>query len=173
VRTHVYLDVDGVINAVTNAAPPPWGWECETSTTTVDGWPITWATDLVDRLNALADLPNVEIFWLTTWNTRAPELLAPALGINGTDWEVLGIADQYSSEHTMAWWKLPIIQRHMAETSPEAAVWVDDDIAFDAAAVAWASSVENLLTISPRSSVGITRDEFDIIDRAATIGGSW
>lgn len=164
--THVYLDVDGVINAVTLADQPAWGWSTPLARVAVDGWPITYSPDLVDALNDLAARDDVVIYWLTTWNTRAAELLAPALGINGTTWEVLGREDQYSSEHRLHWWKLPAIRRHVESTKPDVAVWIDDDISFDAEAIAWAATVEHLLTISPRTDRGLTAAEFDLVRRA-------
>lgn len=191
--TRIYLDVDGVINAWHPKIGAPFpekesGWK---NWNAVDvGWSesvkhffrgevvdtgierdysylIRYATELVDALNDIADLPDVEVVWLTTWGFRAVENLSPALGINGTSWRVLEKPDTH---HGDAWWKSILLRDDLQKNgNPGKIIWVDDDLGFfndDAAPLlATISMGAEVLAIRPEQHVGLTSEDIrGIID---------
>lgn len=153
-RLDVYIDVDGVINAVCRRAHPEWEWG-DISVVDVAGFPIHYSPALVDELNRLADLPNVTMHWLTTWENDAATKLCPALGINGADWTVLG-REQHAAETDAAWWKLTALRDYFSGRNTRA-VWIDDDIPYDEPAREWIESLGGrLIAVTPRTYLGLT-----------------
>src|SRR5690606_39765676 len=81
-KVRIYIDVDGVINAFSNAQP--WG-KVKPSVTVAYGYRITYHQGLIDALKDIDNSnDNVEFVWLTTWQTLARTDLAPAVGLGGT-----------------------------------------------------------------------------------------
>lgn len=160
----LYLDVDGVINAVT-ALDPKWGWE-RRELVRVMRYPIQFSPDFIDVLNAVAKTPWLGVYWLTTWCHDAPETLAPALGINGADWPVVGY-EHWRAATGLPWWKHLAIVEHL-EGFDGPVLWIDDDHGVDPATVAWLSGQPQILAMAPKTSSGVTRDEADIIERFAS-----
>ena len=161
-KTTIYLDVDGVLNAVQkrypSAAATGWNlWE----TKPVNGWPILWAPALIDELNALAAQPDVTFKWLTTWTHDAAKILSPAIGINGQDWHVLD-GDQHGWRGA-DWWKLQAIQADVLSTTPDQFIWIDDDISAERAAIEWVAGRDNGYAISPFTVEALTRSDLDEI----------
>lgn len=152
----VYLDVDGVLNAVTSR-DPDWGWSPRSvRRQTIAGFPICWSAELIDRLNALAACPGVHFHWLTTWEHDAPQILAGKIGLVGSQWPVIGTQERYSKELTGGWWKLTAL-RDVA-SKDRRIVWIDDDL-IDSSARAWASTLrERILLVQPDVRVGLTKD---------------
>lgn len=156
---HVYLDVDGVLNAFPSSADPGWGWG-DSEIVRVNGFPICYSPAMVDALNDLAE--RVTFHWLTTWRADAPALLAPAIGLRGEAWPVLDAPEMYGGKWD--WWKLRAIRDHVESTQPEHAFWIDDDIRFDTRANDWLNLPSvGVVPICPRSSIGLTRDAFDLL----------
>lgn len=158
----VYLDVDGVLNAVTGSLPQ-WGWSAESHRCTrVNGFLISWSTELIDRLNALAVQPHVNFHWLTTWLRDAPEILADKIGLHGKDWPVIG-ETQYASISYPDWWKLSAAQTAATE-SGRRVVWIDDDLSHPPARE-WAVTLgESIMLVQPDTRVGVTKDMMDMIE---------
>lgn len=159
----LYLDVDGVLNAVTRKAPA-WGWERH-RTKRINGYPITWSPDLIDVLNDVAATPGLGVYWLTTWCHDAPKHLAPALGLNGADWPVVG-HEHWRRVSGLPWWKHLAIVEHL-DGFDGGVMWIDDDHGVDPGARAWLAGQPQVLAMAPASDVGITRDEAEIIRRFA------
>lgn len=165
VNTIIYLDVDGVINAIRNGTPSQkrTGFQ-DFRRQVVRGYQIQYAQELVDWLNTTAERDDVTICWLTTWEEHAPQELAPALGIDGQNWEVLtGDVHAWQGRN---WWKLAAIRDHAGEHKPGLAIWIDDDIKLEREAIYWAAEAENVMAISPDPLDGLTRDDLDHITRA-------
>lgn len=161
-RTTIYLDIDGVLNAMSNRTPSPKfsGWD-DWETTTVNGREIMYSPDMVTALNQLAELPGVTIKWLTTWEDAAAKSLSPAIGIDGQGWEVLR-GDQ-KCWRGREWWKLQAIQADAAPNAKRGFVWIDDDISTELEAITWAKSRSDVLAISPSTVQGLTRDDVEQI----------
>jgi hypothetical protein len=174
VKTTIYLDVDGVLNAVSKKHPSisATGWD-KWETAPVNGWPILWSPELIAELNELAARDDVTFKWLTTWTDDAAKVLSPAIGINGQEWEVLH-GDQHAWGGKRGWWKLEAIQKDILETMPGQFIWIDDDISAEREAIDWVTGRDNGYAISPFTSWGLTREHLteiqaliDFDDKAA------
>jgi hypothetical protein len=162
VSTTIYLDVDGVINAVSVNSPSMhltgWTtWEAKPA----NGWQILYSPEVVEAFNTLAARDDVTVKWLTTWEDDAPQELCPALGINGQDWEVLH-GDQHAWRGS-DWWKLHAIQADVAATMPDRFVWIDDDIRPEREATDWMATLQHGLWISPNTNWGVTRKHLEAV----------
>lgn len=160
--TTIYLDVDGVINAIRNGTPSQkrTGFK-EFRREVVRGFQIQYAQELVDQLNVLAERDDVTICWLTTWEEHAAQELAPALGLNGQHWEVLtGDVHAWQGRN---WWKLNAIRDHVGEHQPDLAIWIDDDIKLEREALYWIAETNGVIAYSPDPLDGLTREDMDSI----------
>ena len=159
--TDIYLDVDGVLNAVCVGEPHGWGWQCRSRVEQVNGFPIRWSETLVGRLTALAARDDVRVRWLTTWCSDAPRQLAPALGIAGGEtWDVIG-AEVMDAPGMGGWWKWRAL-RDLTDRS-ERFVWLDDDLDYEPDALAWATE-QGALAIAPQIYRGISVDEWTRVE---------
>lgn len=158
----IYIDVDGVLNAVSLSAPA-WGWGAH-SDVRVEGMPIRWSPELVAALNEVTASNAVETFWLTTWEHDAPKHLAPAIGLKGEHWPVVGTEQHYSKELAGGWWKLAALRDHIADFGGPV-LWIDDDIRFDPPAREWLGDNLHVVAMSPRTELGITRHQMEIVRR--------
>lgn len=86
----------------------------------------------------------------------APKNLCPAIGLEGTEWEVL-TGDQ-QDWHGRNWWKLAAIRDDFNAEKPDLAIWIDDDIKLEREAIYWAAETEGVMAISPDPLDGLTRD---------------
>lgn len=165
-NTIVYIDVDGVINSFHQSKTT--GWEGEWQLAKVIGYKIHWYTDLVEEINKLAAMENVTVKWLTTWQDKAVTDLCPALGIEGTSWDVLYAEDQEDLFNLQnGWWKLRAIIKDYNISKPDKIVWIDDDFKYEGNAMGWAEFLgpEIILPISPFTDWGMTKEDFsDIIE---------
>lgn len=161
----IYLDVDGVFNAVSRSRPQ-WGWKNAPKRVSVKGWPITYSPEFVAVINDASKTPGVDVFWLTTWCHDAVEHLAPALGIDGSEWPVVGY-DHWRADDARSWWKLDAIREHLGDYDGPV-LWIDDDLHYSLAAVEWLKANDHVLGICPRAEVGVTKRQGDIIQRFVT-----
>jgi hypothetical protein len=165
--TIIYFDVDGVFNAL------PWkdtdlveetGWETW-ERVKVNGYWITYSPELVAAVNEIAARPDTDVRWLTTWCDDAPKLLAPALGIEGTEWPVLGTKADVDHQNYQ-WWKFTLIREALLN-NPEPVVWVDDDMLAAARTThgmfAWSEAQPQLLQICPWIGAGVTKRHIEEI----------
>ena len=163
--TTIYLDVDGVLNAVarTNPSMTATGWDPHCwETAPINGYPIRWSKELITALNEMADREDVTFKWLTTWTDDAAKILSPAIGINGQDWDVLH-GDQHAWGGKRGWWKLEAIQADVLSTMPDRFIWIDDDLSMESAACEWLFSRTNAKGISPFMREGLTREHVEQI----------
>jgi hypothetical protein len=154
---NIYMDFDGVINAMSGRAPKSnTGWP-KWELAKVTGFPILWSPTLIEFIHLLDVRPDVTIKWLTSWCEDAPKELSPLLGI-GADWPVLGTL--FDTEHRGGlethWWKLEYLLRDVEETKPDKIVWLDDDIVYDRWAAVYTRDTANLLAITPNTHHGLT-----------------
>jgi len=84
---------------------------------------IRWSSELIDRITALVATGKADFTWLTTWRQRAPELLAPLIGIDPTwkhaDWQ------ERRSDYAQ-WGKTEPISEWLGSGATEPFVWIDD-----------------------------------------------
>jgi hypothetical protein len=167
-KTTIYLDVDGVLNAVSKRTPSlkisGWdNWESKP----VNGWPILFSPDMVAALNELAAHPDVTFKWLTTWEDDAAKIMSPAIGINGQDWDVLH-GDQHGWRGR-DWWKLQAVRDDAEATDGHRFVWIDDDISAELEAITWVQGRDDVLAVSPSTMQGLTRDDVKQIKHFAGV----
>lgn len=177
--TYLLSDVDGVINCETTDSSTwlqEWGWgqgcgkaellianEAENPQT----MPLRWSPNLIFRLNQLTRNHDVSPIWLTTWGELACARLPQITGLNSGDWPVLGMTE-YDENRTGEWWKLTAIRKwYESQSDPDFTfVWVDDQLR-RRGCLLWTASLPagQVLTINPRSRVGISPDEMSLIER--------
>lgn len=159
--TDIFIDVDGVINALGFFRGTPKGWEWdEVSMRRVRveadkrSYPIYFAPQLVAELNAR---PDVRMHWLTTWCSDAATNLSDALGINGGDWIVVGEelfnGPRYNRYQVIdgLWWKWDALQRY---SRADRVIWLDDHLREHPRAGMWALK-EGYLPIAPPEALGL------------------
>lgn len=177
--TTLLLDIDGVINAVSEGYPRTnTGWtEWETAfvsfqdqdssvsallrnTEPKRGFRITYSPQLLRKLEELAARPDVEIKWLTTWCDDAKTHLCPAVGLDGTGWDVLGREEyDYDPWSTNYWWKAISAQRwwESEDRDDQRFVWLDDDLRYQRDAWEWVNTLsDKAMFISPNSRHGLS-----------------
>lgn len=168
--TRIYLDVDGVLNAVTRQTPEGTGWEMWEKVG-VNGYTITYSPELIAGLNEIAEMDDVEIVWLTTWQANAKTMISPAIGLNGEDWGVALNPDMdahgFAIHHPFGgWWKMNTLKNHVYTNPVDKIIWIDDDIAHEPTAPAWFEAfTQKTLAIAPFTVQGLTQhDACAIID---------
>lgn len=159
--TRIYLDVDGVINAVSYAPPTEATGLGDWKTGKALGYTIQWSQEVIDFLNDLATREDVEIVWLTTWMDHAATDLVELTGINGADWYVLKTDDMHHSFGN--WWKYDIIVPHLDENPVDKVIWIDDDLDYMHRLVEDFVMSRGIHTLSPHTSAGLTRGYLDAI----------
>lgn len=174
----IYLDVDGVLNALdpfrlSKHTPGAETWpdftEHDVSISTGSGLRQTFRLHLSKQMAAaLWDASGGAITWHTTWNqdnhgypTGSPSLALSNRKISPRlDWPQLEILP-YSKARNDEWWKLTEIKQ---VELPKKFVWIDDDFGFELEARQWTEE-RGGLWIAPDSRVGITPDHIQrIID---------
>lgn len=161
--TRIYLDVDGVLNAVQRGFPSN-SWE-NWDRVGVNGYSIAYSPDMVAALNDIAGMEGVEIVWLTTWQANAKTMIAPAIGLKGEDWDVALNPDM--DAHGFAvhryfgdWWKMTTLEEHLHYNRVDKVIWIDDDIANSFDADDWFHAFdEETLAICPNTDTGLTPDD--------------
>ena len=158
------LDVDGVLNAARIDLPDGWRRGI------FNGFVLSWNPTITARLRALHESGRVEIQWLTTWAGNADLLLAEPMGLpRGLKTHAregsapTGFLAQLGGRS--GWWKLPLAQ-HVAEAEPDRRiVWVDDDLAEQAAETGeWLAAHAHVLVIAPDLYAGLTHEQLDEIE---------
>jgi hypothetical protein len=169
--TQILFDVDGVFNAfgrTLSRSVESTGW-ADWETTYVEGYKIIYAPELIERVNALAAREDVQAQWLTTWCDLAPKSLAPALGIDGADWPVIGKAEDAASTVINEWWKLTKV-REVFTITADPIIWIDDDHGWNSTIVdawMWARVQRtggDVYKLSPNPNFGITRNQMEYIE---------
>lgn len=161
----LYIDVDGVICPFGPEGTTAWGSAWERADAGL--LPVAFAAELVAELNSLAAMESIRCVWLTSWEELAPQYLCPAINLQGGAWPYLS-ADGAGSG--TGWWKLRAIQDDIEATAPESAVWIDDQLAFEADARAWARLLgRRMLLVSPHPRQGMAPAELAKVRRFLTL----
>jgi hypothetical protein len=158
------LDVDGVLNAVQPELPE--GWERGT----FNGYVLSWDPTITARLRELHESGRVEIQWLTTWTENADQLLAEPMGLprrlrtRAADRAApTGFAGRLAG--LSGWWKLAAAREAVEEEPGRRVVWVDDDLAEQAADTDdWLAANPHVLVIAPDLFTGLTHAQLDAIE---------
>ncbi|GAB4100544.1 HAD domain-containing protein [Sinomonas halotolerans] len=161
-RIHLYLDIDGVLNAEARAlhrrAESPWpgGYNVP-----APYYGATIALDAVFALNRLIARYRIVGHWLTTWGPGAPQF-GDYITLAGSDrWPVLATEDVSHSEE---WQKFTSIRAHLAITRPDITIWIDDHLDREREAREWAEAA-GILAVAPDPEWGIEPRHIDLLER--------
>ena len=155
----LYLDVDGVVCPFGPTGTSPWGspWHYAYA----GMLEVAYAAELVAALNRLSLRPGLRCVWLTSWEELAPAVLCPVTGLEGGSWPVLTAEGAGGGAD---WWKLEAIQADVGSNTPERIIWVDDQLAFEGRAQAWARILgRRALLVSPDPRTGVSPGELETI----------
>ena len=158
------LDVDGVLNAASLDLPEDW------SRGTFNGYVLQWDPTITARLRRLHESGRVEIQWLTTWTTDADRLLAEPMGLPRglrtharADAAPTGFTGRLGGPG--GWWKLAVAQEVAAAEPDRRIVWIDDDLAEQAADTGdWLAANPHVLVVAPNLFAGLTHAQLDAIE---------
>lgn len=158
--THILLDIDGVVNAI---YPLPIHKEIsdlsgEWKEGYVDRYKFHWNQEVIDFLNDLFIDNNLVI--LSTWRQWAIDKVFPLVGLAIPEGHIVldPLTDPESAQDIdpTNWWKARFAREFMEAHPGDKFIWIDDDLKY-APQTSWLS--DDTLTVSPASSVGISRDD--------------
>lgn len=193
-RPLILLDVDGVLNALSDDADPVWRqWRRGHAHADGTSWPIVWAPPVVDRLRSWHETGNVEIQWLTTWGHDANGELRRLLGLprfvvagTYTEFDVDGAAaDVAADAHAAAapsapdplsgyWWKYDVVRRVLVEHPGRQVIWVDDELHQESGSFRrWAEEHPDVLPVGPDPGSGLVAGDLDLIQKHVDTRRSW
>ena len=183
-RPLVLLDVDGVLNAVTNR-PDPRVWpDWQRGRAAADGrqWPIVWSPSVVAAVREWLAVGDVH--WLTTWGHHANDGLRalldlPELPVAGT-WadanapEPAGSPDDGAVAHaavapaapdelTGRWWKFDVVRGLVRAEPTRPLVWIDDDLAGQREVRQWMERESRCLLVAPTMGTGMRPDDVTLV----------
>lgn len=167
-RTSLYWDVDGIFNVnaghtYIQAPADVTGWSDWHHMTVPGAFPGYWSRDAVEAVNSIARTSGVVNKWLTSWEEQAPQLLAPAIGLDAAGWDVLHGVENDDPMNGY-WWKLDALCEDLARHRPDRFIWFDDGIASDPATLHWLAGTEvPHLVIAPEIDQGLTRAHVDAV----------
>ncbi|MEU2351347.1 HAD domain-containing protein [Modestobacter sp. NPDC049651] len=157
------LDVDGVLNALTPELPAGW------ARGRFNGYVLSWDPTVTARLRDWHESGRVELQWLTTWTADADALLADPMGlprglrVHERAAAPTGFAGRWGA--LAGWWKLTAAQDVAAAEPGRRIVWIDDDLADQAAdAGEWLAANPQVFVVSPHLATGLTHAELDAVE---------
>ena len=167
---HLFLDVDGVLNAFElDLSAEGDGFDDfashEVEFEFEDGHPRTFVVCLSSTMGARLARLAADIQWATTWEHRADSAIAPLCGLPR------GLPVLTPHDEDEEWdldWKFLAVRRSV-ERDPRPFVWIDDDIDYfrDGRLTAreWAAdiSLPNLL-IAPYAETGLLPQQLDAVE---------
>ncbi len=189
------LDVDGVLNALSDDLPDPSVWSrWQRGFAKADGmsWPIVFALDVVEQLVRWHEQGAAELQWLTTWGHAANgglrDLLGmPRLQVAGTydnEDAPVGASSPDALSHAAAapsapdplsgqWWKYDVVRRVLDQQPDRLVVWLDDELHSPTSPFRrWAEQQPNLRPVGPDPRSGLTPHDLDVIRAALQAGGA-
>jgi len=112
----ILLDVDGVINmGGRNSCLKSWD---DRESTYVNGFQIQFSPTVVERINRWNS--KAEVRWLTTWDEKAQNMLAPALKLDHFP---------LARDPYRCWGKLYTADKTAEEVGPDRLIiWIDDEL---------------------------------------------
>lgn len=168
------LDVDGVLNAVTDQ-PDRTVWpDWRHGRATADGvsWPICFSPTVTRTVRRLHDSGLAEVRWLSTWGRHAnadlralldvPELPVVAERPAAATLPDGAVADGAIShgdtvEDHGPWWKLAAVRSLVNAEPDRPLVWTDDELRYEIEAAWWVTTnVRRHLLLAPPARVGLT-----------------
>lgn len=160
---YLFLDIDGVLNAVAVLTHSPLSsrpWEDYQLVDKNRPWGETYSPSMVAALNELIAKHEVNVIWCTTWENTAPAF-GEKIGLLGAEiWPFVETRDEHG-----VWGKHATLQDIVANTNTEHKIaWIDDDLITEHDAQLWASQT-GVLAIAPYVHHGITPATLHQLDK--------
>lgn len=155
---HVYLDVDGVLNAMAHRTPAGY------RTARAGHHNLAWNPAIITALTALTSRGDVQGVWLTDWEDDTADL-CHLTGLDALDWPVLTGDHHFNTGSD--WWKLTALQAHQ-QAHPTRFAWVDNDLPAEHDAVAWARATGRGACLGPWDQVGLNPGHLATLEQLAT-----
>ncbi|UUX60157.1 HAD domain-containing protein [Glutamicibacter halophytocola] len=152
-KNYLFLDIDGVLNAVGALLDPERGrpWQ-DFEAVSGERWGETVSPEMIRHLNAIIVDHKVTVIWLSTWQDQAPAF-GHKIGLEGSlDWPWLSTEDARGK-----WGKHVSIEAYLDKLPGRNAnvAWIDDDLGDEHDSAVWAAD-NNILALAPRAKHGIT-----------------
>lgn len=122
----LYLDVDGVLNALGGQKHWRHGWKPgwdDFKRHKIDGYELYLSQKMGAAILQLVLEGNIEVKWCTTWAENAPRLIAPKLGFP-TDWPVITPNKLVMS--ALSGYKWEAVRRDVIKHR-RPTIWIDDE----------------------------------------------
>lgn len=168
-NNHLFLDIDGVLNAVgaLNTLPKtkrPWSdYQLVEQGTRFNE---TYSPTMIKQLKDLIEKHRIKVHWLSTWEEDAHEfgIKIGLAQMHGLKWPYLDTEDQFG-----VWGKHRSLRLHNAihRERGDRIAWIDDDLRDEYEAQLWASE-SGILTIAPNPHQGITPAHLHILNEHYT-----
>ncbi|MGQ3384521.1 HAD domain-containing protein [Glutamicibacter sp. TV12E] len=151
---YLFLDIDGVLNAVGALLDDVRNHQAWPDYELVTGerWGETVSPQMITELNHILNSHEVQLVWLTTWERAAPAF-GHKIGIDrALDAPWLSVEDAHGE-----WGKLVSVRAFLTQHHKrgDKAAWFDDDLASEHDAALWAAR-QGILAIPPAARHGIT-----------------
>jgi hypothetical protein len=155
-----FLDIDGVINAITYACPEGFEEGSASPGEPHGSYPIHWNPYIIEAINEMHDKGWVEVQWLTTWGSGANGELRELVGLQEFTvaaepplyaWGSYNKNSYTTMDDRPSWWKHAVVQDFHAKNPSRKIVWTDDDLAFEKEASNWVKG-KKILAIAPRQA---------------------
>jgi hypothetical protein len=169
-RPHLFLDVDGVLNAFElDPSMSTDGFDDfdvhEVEFELEAGYSHTFILCLSPAMGARIAQLAVDIWWATTWEHRADSAIAPLCGLPR------GLPVLTARDAGEGWdldWKFLEVRRTV-QSDPRPFVWIDDDIDFfrigSITAREWAAGISMpSLLITPDARTGLRPQQLDAVE---------
>lgn len=166
-RTRLYLDIDGVLNALSPNGSNGDEWNCRPKLFHACGFRLRVAMPMVHALERLIEAEDLELVWLTTWlrDDSVDEFVHQLGALKGGRKlrypAGVGGPETWPDFHD---WKWKELARDQSE-SPSDFIWIDDD-----EVPIWRKFLGDIpggdvLAIAPMPYMGINRYHMDEIKR--------
>jgi hypothetical protein len=152
------VDVDGVVSPVHGNT----AWRDDVVAGSVFG-PVHVSPAMCRRLDALAEVPGVSCWWLTSWSREMRHAMNP---FPGRRWPAVA---ESGSRPGRAWWKLVELEGWV-DRHPEVAsvAWCDDHLRSPTRAAAVRRRLDargvEVLVVAPDTAVGLTPADLDRVE---------
>jgi hypothetical protein len=165
----LFLDVDGVLNAVSRYPDRQvWqNWEQAEVPNRIGTFPVLWSPSVTCRIASWVERALVSVLWLTTWLDDANGPLRETLGL--PEFPVLGshLSEDPalpSGSRGLRWWKADLVEEHLAAHPGTPFVWLDDHLRVMLALQTRLSAQHDCLLIGPASHVGLTPQHLQSVE---------